>query len=370
MNESKDVEETHLDGKWEEIIEDRFGATFYKNTKELRCAKLPFCQWAKPQDIIDVEDAERLKIKLNRPIALCEEFISDVTNWTRILQRSKKIRNKPYLNNGWVEYFDDYSGIHFFHKEDQLGQNNPYSDSIELKQNSLDGGGSGFKGIGQASSIAEVQVSFVKPHAFRKYDRKMFFWATLIRRSIKLRTFTQKGWTEYVDTRLNDYFYVHEKDELRSWKKPSEILKDDEDEAWEVIIADVEQVLGHEQRGPSGWKVMRHKLSKQQVYHHKHLGCTWIKPQAVIDDSRALQRKKKELEDLERRSKTLERDKADAKRIGGYLAHAKKIKESIVLASESLLDDNFESDQEDDDEDMTEEDRLNLAIAVSMSKVE
>ena len=362
LNESKDVEETHLDGKWEEIIEDRFGATFYKNTKELRCAKLPFCQWAKPQDIIDVEDAERLKIKLNRPIALCEEFISDVTNWTRILQRSKKIRNKPYLNNGWVEYFDDYSGIHFFHKEDQLGQNNPYSDSIELKQNSLDGGGSGFKGIGQASSIAEVQVSFVKPHAFRKYDRKMFFWATLIRRSIKLRTFTQKGWTEYVDTRLNDYFYVHEKDELRSWKKPSEILKDDEDEAWEVIIADVEQVLGHEQRGPSGWKVMRHKLSKQQVYHHKHLGCTWIKPQAVIDDSRALQRKKKELEDLERRSKTLERDKADAKRIGGYLAHAKKIKESIVLASENLLDDNFESDQEDDDEDMTQEEKHLLKL--------
>ena len=33
-----------------------------------------------------------------------------------------------------------------------------------------------------------------------------------------------------------------------------------------------------------------------------------------------LQRKKKELEDLERRSKTLERDKADAKRVGGYLA--------------------------------------------------
>ena len=33
------------------------------------------------------------------------------------------------------------------------------------------------------------------------------------------------------------------------------------------------------------------------------------KTQAVIDDSRALQRKKKELEDLERRSKTLERIK-------------------------------------------------------------
>ena len=46
---------------------------------------------------------------------------------------------------------------------------------------------------------------------------------------------------------------------------------------------------------------------------------------------------KKELEDLERRSKTLERDKADAKRVGGYLAEAKKIKK-ILLASENLLD--------------------------------
>ena len=165
-----------------------------------------------------------------------------------------------------------------------------------------------------------------------------------------------------MDNRLNAYFYVNEKETLRSWIKPSAITKEDEDDAWEKILEDVEEVFGFEQRGPSGWKVMRHKGSRQEIYNHKHLGCTWIKPQAVIDDSRALQRKKKELEDLERRSKTLERDKADAKRVGGYLADAKKIKEKILLASENLLDDNFESDQEEDDDDLTQEEKYLLAI--------
>ena len=97
-------------GKWEEIIEDRFGATFYKNTRENRCANLPYCQWAKPQDIIDQEDEERLKIKLNRPNALYEEFATDLSNWNRIIEEVKN-RNKPYLHNGWVEYHDEYSGV-------------------------------------------------------------------------------------------------------------------------------------------------------------------------------------------------------------------------------------------------------------------
>ena len=119
LNEANDVEHVHLGGKWEEIIEDRFGATFYKNTRENRCANLPYCQWAKPQDIIDQEDEERLKIKLNRPNALYEEFASDLSNWNRIIERSKKHRNKPYLHNCWVEYHDEYSGVFFMHKEPQ-----------------------------------------------------------------------------------------------------------------------------------------------------------------------------------------------------------------------------------------------------------
>ena len=100
LNEANDVVHVHLGGN-KEIIEDRFGATFYKNTRENRCANLLYCQWAKPQDIIDQEDEERLKIKLNRPNALYEEFASDLSNWNRIIERSKH-RNKPYLPiAGW-----------------------------------------------------------------------------------------------------------------------------------------------------------------------------------------------------------------------------------------------------------------------------
>ena len=77
----------------------------------------------------------------------------------------------------------------------------------------------------------------------------MFFWATIIRRSVKLRQFEKKQWTEYVDNRLNAFFYVNEKETLRTWIKPSVISKKDEDDAWEKILEDVEEVFGFEQRG-------------------------------------------------------------------------------------------------------------------------
>ena len=136
--------------------------------------KLTILSWAKPQDIIDQEDEERLKIKLNRPNALYEEFATDLSNWNRIIERSKKNRNKPYLHNGWVEYHDEYSGVFFMHREPQ---ETIEAGSKELNQLSLDGGGSGFKGI-SVESLPDMQVSLVKPRLPKVY-RKMFFWQQL-----------------------------------------------------------------------------------------------------------------------------------------------------------------------------------------------
>ena len=336
LNENVEIEETHCDGKWDEMIEERTSATFYINRKEFRCLRLPFCQWDKPQDIIDVEEAERERIKEERPVSLYKEFMLSPSNWDRIIERSELVRNKPELQGGWVEYCDNYSGIHFYH---YIGSRNTLA--LENQKNSP----SNKHG---ADHPRRGEVMLKKPHAIHKYDRKMFFWAVILHRSLKMRTFARVGWVEYLDVRMNEYYFVHPEKILRTWRKPDEISATDEKDGWAEILEDVGQVLGFENRGPSGWKVFLHKRTKQEVYHHKHFGCTWIKPQGVIDDSRALQRKRKELEKLETDMNELERNTADAKRAGGTLLNKEKLKEKILEASAALLDDDFESEEEDE----------------------
>eukprot|EP00945_MAST-04E_sp_MAST-4E-sp1_P005854 g5854.t1 len=148
----------------------------------------------------------------------------------------------------------------------------------------------------------------------------------------------------------------------RQWEKPDEISGTDESDAWDEVLSGVEEMVGFEARGPSGYKVFRHKRTKQEVYHHKHFGSTWIKPQAVVDDSRALEKKRSDLERLEKERIELERDTADAKRVGGTLKDKQKIKDKILVASAALLEDAFESDDDDAEDDMTQEEKTLLIL--------
>ena len=70
LNEANDVD-TLFRGKWEEIIEEGSALRSTKTQGKIAVQTYHICN--KPQDIIDQEDEERLKIKLNRPNALYEE---------------------------------------------------------------------------------------------------------------------------------------------------------------------------------------------------------------------------------------------------------------------------------------------------------